>query len=169
MELLLLLWVVCGIGAAAIASARGANGCLWFGLGMLFGPFGIIFAFLAGDTKRCPQCASQIPGAALRCPKCQIDLSGSAGSQGNDPRTERLIELLKSGAGDESFRCPACKTGLRPGVTLCPTCGGAINWPTVPPVPPSTKKCPFCAETILAAAKKCKHCGEFLDRSEAAR
>jgi len=25
------------------------------------------------------------------------------------------------------------------------------------------KKCDFCSETILADAKKCKHCGEFLD------
>ena len=25
-----------------------------------------------------------------------------------------------------------------------------------------TKKCPFCAEEILAAAMKCKHCGENL-------
>jgi hypothetical protein len=25
-----------------------------------------------------------------------------------------------------------------------------------------TKACPWCAETILAAAKKCKHCGELL-------
>jgi hypothetical protein len=28
-----------------------------------------------------------------------------------------------------------------------------------------TKNCPFCAEEILLAAKKCKHCGEFLDES----
>jgi uncharacterized membrane protein YvbJ len=28
----------------------------------------------------------------------------------------------------------------------------------------NTKKCQFCGEEILAAAIKCKHCGEFLDR-----
>lgn len=26
-----------------------------------------------------------------------------------------------------------------------------------------TKPCPFCSEIIFASAKKCKHCGEFLD------
>jgi Zn-finger nucleic acid-binding protein len=29
--------------------------------------------------------------------------------------------------------------------------------------PSQTRRCPFCAEEILAAARKCKHCGEFLD------
>jgi len=28
------------------------------------------------------------------------------------------------------------------------------------------KKCPFCAEEIKIAAKKCKHCGEWLDKNE---
>ena len=27
------------------------------------------------------------------------------------------------------------------------------------------RKCSFCAEEILADAKKCKHCGEFVDRT----
>lgn len=26
-----------------------------------------------------------------------------------------------------------------------------------------TKQCPYCGEEILVVAKKCKHCGEFLD------
>jgi quinol-cytochrome oxidoreductase complex cytochrome b subunit len=29
----------------------------------------------------------------------------------------------------------------------------------------SVRKCSFCAEEILSDAKKCKHCGEFVNRT----
>ena len=29
-----------------------------------------------------------------------------------------------------------------------------------------TKRCPYCGEVILAVAKKCKHCGEWLEPKE---
>lgn len=29
-----------------------------------------------------------------------------------------------------------------------------------------TKKCPYCSEQILITAKKCKHCGEWLEESK---
>jgi len=33
--------------------------------------------------------------------------------------------------------------------------------------PDATIRCPFCSEYILASAKKCKHCGEFLNKGNA--
>jgi len=33
----------------------------------------------------------------------------------------------------------------------------------------TTKKCPFCAEKILADAVKCKHCGELLNKPQEAQ
>ena len=32
-----------------------------------------------------------------------------------------------------------------------------------------TKRCPYCGEEILAVAKKCKHCGEWLEKKEPAK
>lgn len=56
--------------------------------------------------------------------------------------------------------CPNCTgeiTVKAPGAS--PAGGGAGN----------LVSCPFCGEEILAVAKKCKHCGEFLDGSQPAR
>ena len=81
--------------------------------------------------------------------------------------------------------CPHCKQSLEIpeellGQTVeCPTCNGSIQLPQKKQVVESvaqpkptqeilhteTKDCPYCGETILAHAKKCKHCNEILDPS----
>ncbi|MCE5341060.1 MAG: PH domain-containing protein [Planctomycetaceae bacterium] len=38
------------------------------------------------------------------------------------------------------------------------------NLKTESSLPGGTKQCPYCAELILSAAIKCKHCGEFLNK-----
>src|SRR5881397_2101136 len=70
---------------------------------------------------------------------------------------QRSDEQLKS-----PVACPACGKALsvviQSPATATPTAGAST---TAEP----TKRCPFCGEVILAIAKKCKHCGEFLDRA----
>lgn len=91
---------------------------------------------------------------------------------------------------DITFNCPHCQQSLAVprellGHTIeCPSCKGSIELaqskaqpetnnlkpPTTATTPPEvlspkheTRDCPYCGEEILLKAKKCKHCGEFLD------
>lgn len=79
-------------------------------------------------------------------------------------------------------RCPKCREGIQLPSPQLPSQEGSelglarLGSEVVPdPTQPSsslsvpTKACPFCAEQILSAARKCKHCGEFLDDTDRAR
>lgn len=67
------LWLLCGVIAAMIGARKNA-GCLSFIVGLLFGPFGILFALLSkGDQKTCPFCRSYMHRDATVCRYCHRD------------------------------------------------------------------------------------------------
>jgi DNA-directed RNA polymerase subunit RPC12/RpoP len=125
------------------------------------------------DIKfNCPDCDQHLEapddmgGEQIECPSCGWTIT----VPGVGPR-KRLG--LKIPARSSGTACPKCGVALATGDVLCVQCGyDRRTGTTVAPSPSpdfstphngSTIRCPFCAEPILAEARKCKHCGEWLD------
>lgn len=80
MEILfgVMFWVMCAIGAAAIGGRRNRAGT-GFVLGLLFGPFGMLFSLLIqGNRSLCPHCKELVHEQATICPHCRREMQRQA-------------------------------------------------------------------------------------------
>lgn len=66
--------------------------------------------------------------------------------------------------------CPECGTGIKGDECFCGNCGTSLKAANTVPVAiventdvETTTRCPYCGEQINSMARKCKHCGEWLD------
>ncbi len=135
--LALLIWLFCGIGAAKVAQDRGANGCLWFFLGVVLGPIGLAMAFISGVNANCPYCKERIHPQATRCPRCQATLSPAI-------RASEIPEpLLGKQIPDNS---QFLSLGL-----------------SQPKPTPSGEFCVYCGAANQPTAKFCNGCGKQID------
>ena len=88
MEVLLVLWLLCGVAGGLILSNKGRSGCGGFALGFLLGPIGLVIALVmqtdhkelesrsltAGEMRKCPSCAELVRAEARKCRFCGSDL-----------------------------------------------------------------------------------------------
>jgi predicted amidophosphoribosyltransferase len=112
MAILVLVWIVCGIAAASVASGRGENGCLWFGLGFLLGPFALLAAFSLGSP--CPACRKRINANATTCPHCGSELVDEDSIEADQPAPARKT-------------CPYCAETILAAAIKCRYCGESLS------------------------------------------
>lgn len=83
-----IVWLICGFVAGVVAEYNGRNGCGWFLLGFLLGPFALLLAVAMGKDRdalnqkmvesgklvKCGSCAELVLPEATRCRFCGATL-----------------------------------------------------------------------------------------------
>jgi hypothetical protein len=107
---ILVIWLLFGIVAAVVATNKGRNGCGWFALGVLLGPFGFILslvvaknqpaiekqALASGELTKCRFCAELIKAEAIKCRFCGTDLRAPTLGYRYTPAAEEFRTELQS-------------------------------------------------------------------------
>jgi hypothetical protein len=117
-ETILIGALVCGLISACIGASKDADApfgaaVIWFLIGGLLGPLGIILSLIVGgNNKRCPFCREKMQASAVVCPHCRRD-------------QPQVVVPSASEVGFEgvtTIQCPSCGRLLASTVTKCPFC-----------------------------------------------
>ena len=120
MELLIITWVLFGIAAVLVANNKGMDGCSWFVIGFLLGPFGLLFALLSSG-RQCPHCKKGIHADATKCPYCQSDLTRDSSTRKSSLANSGVDHSLTPGTMQRE--CRHCGQLTPVTKTECHHCG----------------------------------------------
>ena len=157
-------------------------------LGIVAGGTGIANTLPSEKSKAsrpCPSCGAMIPSNAVFCRFCKTAISladrtqvaPSPSRQNQDSTLAGLAGAVIDTVGSVGVLssknprqpCPSCGAWILSNALICCFCKtniSPLDRSQVAPMTKDTKECPYCAETIKAAAIKCKHCGSDLTQEE---
>lgn len=128
MELILfwaLIWIATGVLSAMVASNKNRDTVGWFFIGFIFGPFGLLAAFIVEELP--PQNeAGQAPAASSLNPASALATAPYA-----PPHRP----------------CPYCAEDIKPEAIKCRHCGSEVN--------AIAARCSFCSQVVPKPGKPC--------------
>lgn len=126
------------------------------------------------ETKRCPYCGKEILAVAKKCKYCGKWLDGNRGDSNSVNDSEENLPIvslpvsLQNQADDNIEVIENAEINLNPQPMInCPHCGKEINAFAKKCKYCGEwlqKKCPYCGEWIQESAMRCKHCGCWLNK-----
>lgn len=131
--MLFIIWIICGVFAAVVASSKGRSGVAWFFLGFLFGPFALLASVGVTDLRR-QRPPSHIPSESKPTQSQQrtLDKWKYTSTHSASPR------LRGPGSEFDEWKnqpkaCPYCAEDVKRLAKVCKHCGRDIEPDAIPP------------------------------------